>query len=54
MNSMKRVIHYRIGVPINKIIAAKFLYSDEYNKGYYIIEGETTSELIIPWRLLYH
>jgi hypothetical protein len=46
----RELIHYRIGVPINKIIAAAkfFGISDEHNKGYYIIEGETTSELIMP------
>lgn len=46
----RELISFRIGVPIKKIIAgaAFFGITNEQNKGYYIIEGNTTSELIAP------
>lgn len=46
----RELIHFRIGVPIKKIIAGASLFgiTNEQNKGYYIIEGDTTSELIAP------
>ena len=44
------LIHSRIGVPIIRIIAGASFFgiTDEQNKGYYIIEGYTTSELVSP------
>lgn len=46
----RELIHYKIGVPIKKIIAgaAFFGIPENENESYYIIEGYTTSELISP------
>lgn len=44
------LIHYRIGVPINKVVAVNKLWgiSDADNSGYIIIDEYASSELIMP------
>lgn len=46
----RELIHYKIGVPIKKVIAGASFFGipDDENKAYYILEGVTTSELIAP------
>lgn len=50
----RELISYKIGVPVNKIVAANKFYgiSDSDNKYVYYSDGKITSELIKPWRHL--
>lgn len=46
----RELIHYRIGVPIKRIIATNVFWgiSDLDNQYLYVIDNSTTSELIMP------
>lgn len=46
----REMIHYKIGIPIKKLIAANSIMgiSDDENKMYYYIENFASSELVRP------